>query len=273
MSGARVDSSLLLSGQVDGLLWQVEAILMVWHYVNQAMSKLGLLQTKHALVDLLLQKLTSVFIVHEFAHSRCHQSLVVELFVLSFASSLTAFLAILLATAGAAWMFLGIFGLSRIGLVVVEGIAHELLFDVLHSLVDLRCSAFFLDSDSIRREIDFLFSTSLSVEMSLLWEVLFAEVVLWAAGQAACRHGLLLKNSECTLRSVVRRKQRIACLPDTNIVDNLLGFCCHLVRRVLDDLSQSQNNGYHINRNTHWHVGLVPRRRVAAQLILLMSNE
>lgn len=134
--------------------------------------------------------------------------------------------------------------------------------------MDLRRSAFFLDCDSIRREIDFLFSSSLSVEMSLLWEVLFAEVVLWATGQASGRHGLFLKNSECTLRSIVRRKQRIACLPDTHIVDDLLGFCCHLVRRVLDDLSETQNDGYHINWNTHWHVGLIPRRRVAAQLIL-----
>jgi hypothetical protein len=134
--------------------------------------------------------------------------------------------------------------------------------------VDLGRSAFFHYLDSIRREINLLFSTSLSVEMSLLWEVLFAEVVLWAAGQASC--GLFLKNSECTLRSVVGRKQRIAGLPDADVVNDLLRFCCHLVRRVLDDLSQSQNDGDDINWNAHWHVGLISWRRVATQLVLLL---
>lgn len=234
------------------------------------MPELGLLQTQYALVDLFLQQLSGIFIVHQFSHSRRQQALVVELLVLAFAAPLSAVLSVVVA-AGSARELLGVLGLSRIGLIMEKAIVPELLLDVLHALVDFCAASFLSDLDPIGSEIDLLLPASLPVEVPILREVLLAEVILWATAEAARRHGFLLENSERAFGTIVRREQRITSFPHADIVDDLLRLGRHLVRRVLYHFSQSQNHWNNVHRDAHRHVSLILWRRVAAQLVFLIK--
>lgn len=182
MGTAAFSAPPLLSWQVDGLIRQVEAILVIRHNVDEAVPKLGLLQAEYTLINLFLQQLSSIFVVHELAHSRSQQALVVELLVLSLSCASATIFAIFLSSARASRMLLGIFRLSGVRLVVEKSIVHKLLFNILHPFVDFVGAAFLSNFDPIRREVNFLLTTSLPVEMPLLRKVLLAEVVFLSAG-------------------------------------------------------------------------------------------
>ena len=149
-----------------------------------------------------------------------------------------------------------------------EPIVHELLLDVLHSLVNLGSATFLPDLDSVCGEVDLLLASSLAIKVPLLREALLANVGILAAVQAAHCH-LLLKNSESPFWPVVGREERIVGLPDADVVDDLLRLGRHLVRGVLDHVSEAQNDRNDVHRNAHRHVGLILRRPITAQFVLL----
>ena len=81
---------LFVTGHIVGLVWQIEAVLMVRYDVYESVAKFRLLQSEHALIDLLLQYLAGVLIVHKLAHSGSEQPLIIELLVLTLARALSA---------------------------------------------------------------------------------------------------------------------------------------------------------------------------------------
>jgi len=60
---------LLFLWDVLRLIWQVEAVLVIWHDLGQLVAEFGLLQSKYGFVYFLLQYLAGIFVLHQFSHS------------------------------------------------------------------------------------------------------------------------------------------------------------------------------------------------------------
>jgi len=262
LRGASFHTSSLILWQIMLLIWEVKAVLVIWHDVDESVAELGLLQSEHTLVDLLLKDFTSVFVVHELAHSRSQKPLVVELLVFSLCFTFGTVLAFIVSTCASAccWRLLGILGLSSVGLVVQEPVAHELLFDLLHSLVDLGTASFLNDVYPVGCEINLLLSLGAIDVPVLLREVgLRTIATILAAVEAAHAHSVFVQDSESPLRPVVGWKQRVVRVLPLDILDDLLSLCTH-VMRVLDHLLEAFDDGDNVHGHTHRHVGLVSWR-------------
>ena len=99
---------------------------MVWYDVLQGVTKLGLLQAQDAFVNLLVQNVSGVLVLHEFSHFWSHDPLVG---VALFFEALHVHLGIL---------FLLDFSLPHESDIMQSRVGCKLVFDVLHAQVE-RC--------------------------------------------------------------------------------------------------------------------------------------
>ena len=120
----------------------------------QSMSKLSFFQSQNTFVHFFLQDVSSVFITHQFSHSRGQQSLIGELFMLHFSSICSFFFSIDIC-------FLRIFLRESMSRIVNLWITHELIFDHFHSFQDRLRITFALsnDIDMFGSQIELLLST------------------------------------------------------------------------------------------------------------------
>ena len=68
----------LLFRHILALIWQVVRVGILWSDFLDRVSKLGRIDSKHALIDLIFEHETCIFLVHKFLHAWCSESLVSE---------------------------------------------------------------------------------------------------------------------------------------------------------------------------------------------------
>ena len=203
------------------------------------MAELRLLQSESALVDLFLEYLSSVLVVHELSHPWREEPLVGELLCLSLLGFLVALL-------GKLSLFsLIVLCLSAESRVMKTGVAHELVLDHLHPSHDWHGVTLLNDIDVISRKVNFLLAPlshwlllrCLTTLLLLLFLVRSLQLILihdtdGPLGLTAQEHGIML--------------------PLDPLYD-LLRFRAHLIG-VLDLGLQALDDGEDIVRLAHWNI-------------------
>lgn len=213
---------------------------MVRHDFLQAVAKLGLLQSQHALVDLLLQHLSGVFIVHEFAHARREKALVVEVFEVTLA--LVAFLRVL-ALQGLLLLAVGC------GLLVQQRVRQELFLNHSHAHHDGRGISVLNYIDTVVRKVNLLLTAlaehwlrRLGSEVRLLAPLLVVtDAVVLLAIAVLCSE-VVLEHAHCSLwlGSVEHRV-----LTSLRRLDHALRLRLHLAR-VLELVLEANDYRQHV---------------------------
>ena len=167
------------------------------------MPKFSLLQPEYTLIDLLLEQLSRIFIIHQLPHPRCQQPLIIKLLILALARPLPTLLTVLVAADTR--QLLGILSLACIRLIVEKPVVHELLLNILHPFMYLGSSPLLPNLNPIRSKINLLFSSSFPIKVPIRRKVLLANLIR-PATEPSSGLRLLLQDPERPLRPVIRRK-------------------------------------------------------------------
>ena len=201
---------------IGRLVRQIEAIFMIWHYIHQSMAKLCLLQPENAFIDLFLQHFSCVSVTHHFSHSWREQPLIWKLFMFHICTSSVFFILI--------FVFLLLrYPCKCVGWVVSSWVAHELVFNELHSFHYWLCISFShcFDVDMLRSQIELLF-TSLT---TLLPRSHASRISL----ASSCRLLPLIHDPQCSIWLVHTLKEHRVLLPLDSLY-SLASFRHHLCR-------------------------------------------
>lgn len=124
---------------------------MIRNNIHKFMPKLGLFQSQTTLVDLLLEDLAGILIIHEFPHSRGHKSLVGEMLVFT---SFSIFIAFCIFCSFRCCFVIFVFSVK--GSIMQDWIVHKLFLNHLHSSHNWSWITFFDNINPISCKINLL---------------------------------------------------------------------------------------------------------------------